>query len=463
MRLTMKECKTVTKALSGQYRRASKGEKGRLLTSFVEGTGYNRCHAAWLLRHHGVRVTVAPEVVLEADAHRRAVAGSPRKRTYAEAEVEALKKVWGLMDYICGKRLVAALPEVVPRLVALKELRLSKGVQQKLMQMSASTIDRLLKSERAKQTLKGRTGTKPGTLLKHQVPIRTFAEWEEAKPGFLEMDLVGHDGGTVKGDYCHTLDITDVDSGWTEQAAVLNKAEKWVFLALQEIRERLPFAILGLDSDNGSEFINHHLVRFCRQEKITFTRSRPFRKNDTCYVEQKNWSIVRRFVGYPRYEGLAACALLNELYQVLRDYNNFFMPSLKLKEKTRDGARVRRRYEPAKTPYHRLMDSPHLSNEAKQRLQEHYQTLNPAALYRHIQRLQKQLLKLSVRPPGHEARSLLPACQSEDEKDAGTGATRKASRPAFVLAPESALGSLSSGALSSAQAKRILHKKASKW
>jgi hypothetical protein len=272
-------------------------------------------------------------------------------------------------------------------------------VRAKLLRISPATIDRLLKPERDKHVLKGRCHTKPGTLLKHQIPIRTFADWDQARPGFLEMDLVGHDGGSTAGDYCFTLDITDVASGWTEQAATLNKAQIHVFSAIGTVRDRLPFPVLGLDSDNGSEFINDQMKRWCDQERITFTRSRPYRKNDTCYVEQKNWSIVRRFAGYARPEGEAACATLNELYVLLRNYNNFFLPSVKLKEKTRDGAKVKRVYDAPATPYQRLLDSPHVSARDKKRLKAYYETLNPADLHRRILALQKKLDKMARRPP----------------------------------------------------------------
>lgn len=391
MRLTMQECKTVTKALAGQFRRARKKDKGRILSQFVEATGYNRSYAAWLLRHVGRRVEVKPGVVLEGrlGVRRRA----PRTRTYEEDVVQALQTVWEILDCISSKRLVAALPEVVPRLVAQREIRLSKKVQRQLVTISAATVDRLLRDERRKHTLKGRSHTKPGTLLKHQVPIRTFADWDEATPGFFEMDLVGHEGGVSFGDYCFTLDMTDVATGWSEQYAVLNKAQTHVFEGLQQLRQRIPFALLGVDSDNGGEFINAPLLRYCQEEHLTFTRSRPYRKNDTCYVEQKNWSIVRRHAGYARYQGEQARAVLNELYAVLRDYVNFFMPSMKLMEKTRDGARVTRRYDKAKTPYRRVLESAHVPSAVKRRLRVRYETLNPAQLKRTLERLQRQLLK----------------------------------------------------------------------
>ena len=397
MRLTMKDRHVVTKALCKDYRQATKKEKGRILDQLVKATGYDRCYAGWLVRSHGKRVALAPGVTVQADVRRKPK--RTRARTYGPELLAPLKKVWEMLDYLSGKRLVPALRELVPRLVAQKALRMKKAVQNKLVALSAATADRLLKEERQKHTLKGRSHTKPGTLLKHQVPIRTFADWDEARPGFLEIDLVGHDGGKAQGDYCFTLDITDVASGWTEQIAVPNKAQIWVFNALKEVRARLPFPVRGLDSDNGSEFINHHLVAYCQEEEITFTRSRPYRKNDTCYVEQKNWSVVRRYVGYARFDTVEAQALLNELYVLLRDYTNFFLPSLKLKEKVRDGARVTRRYEEAKTPYRRLMDSPHVDRATKRRLKDRYESLRLPDLHRRIRTLQQRLARLGTRTP----------------------------------------------------------------
>lgn len=401
MRLTMKERKTVTKALAEQYRRASKGQKGVLLEQFVEATDYDRCYARRLLRNHGRQVRMTPKVVVEGDARMR----TRRKGnvTYGPEVHQALVKVWEILDFISSKRLAAALPEVVPRLVALRELRIKKAVQRLLLQISPATIDRLLRPERAKQTVKGRAMTKPGTLLKHQVPIRTFSDWDDERPGFLEMDLVGHEGGRAEGDYCFTLDLTDVATGWTELVAVQNKAQKWVFEGLQNLRKRLPFTVLGLDSDNGSEFINHHLVTYCKEQQITFTRSRPHRKNDNCYVEQKNWSVVRRFVGYGRYDTPEACSLLNDLYQILRDYNNFFLPSMKLKEKIRDGVKILKRYDTPQPPYQRVLASRTVATSVKQRLKRYYEQLNPAALHRQIRRLQKQLDKEVARRKQQEA------------------------------------------------------------
>jgi hypothetical protein len=241
--------------------------------------------------------------------------------------------------------------------------------------------------------LRGRSGTKPGTLLKKQIPIRTFAEWDEQRPGFAEIDLVGHDGGVAAGDYCQTLDLTDIATTWTETQAVRNKAQTWVFAALKEIRQNLPFSLLGIDSDNGSEFINKYLVEYCQKQKLSFTRSRPYRKNDNCFVEQKNYSVVRRAVGYQRYDTEAQLNLLNELYATLRLYTNFFQPTMKLKAKERVGSKVIKRYDRAQTPYQRVLAAVQVSEAEKQSLRAKYKTLNPAALKRKLMRLQERLMK----------------------------------------------------------------------
>jgi hypothetical protein len=234
-------------------------------------------------------------------------------------------------------------------------------------------------------------------LLKSQIPIRTFSEWDDARPGFVEIDLVAHDGGDINGEYLFTLDATDVCTGWTETMAVGNKGQVAVFDALLEIRQRLPFDLLGIDSDNGSEFINRPLLRYCLKEKITFTRARSYRKNDNCFVEQKNYSVVRRNVGYLRYETPQELESLNELYRQLRLYTNFFQPVMKLRSKERDGARVRKKYDKAQTPYQRILASTKVEKRKKEKLKAIYQNLNPAQLKREITRLQNQLIELATK------------------------------------------------------------------
>ena len=395
MRLTMREKRSVTAIVASRYRKATKKEKYIILGEFTQLNGYNRCYAAFLLREHGKRLRVNTNTVLVGDFRKRIKRNKPR--IYDDKVESALKKIWFLMDCICGKRLAPMLGELIGVLERFGEIELESEVKEKLLNVSPATIDRLLVEERKKQTLRARSKTKPGTLLKHQIPIRTFSEWDEQKPGFVEMDLVGHDGGDVSGDYIQTLDITDVCTGWTETQAVKNRAQVWVFEALKQIRECLPFKLLGIDSDNGGEFINDQLYRYCQKEQITFTRGRPYRKNDSCYVEQKNYSVVRRAVGYLRYETEEQLGVINELYGYLRVYTNYFQPVMKLIEKTRVGSRVRKKYDKSKTPYHRVIESSHVEEEEKKALSKEYAKLNPAELKRQITRLQNKLRKLAIK------------------------------------------------------------------
>lgn len=400
----MQQRQAVVAKAASRYQRSSKKEKGLILSELVELTEYSRVYARRVLRQHGQRIKQGKHSLL-ADVR----VHSPRSRApyYDEQVIAALVKIWRVMDYICGKRLQPALPELVMVLERHNELRCDRLTREKLLQISAATIDRLLRAERRKHELRGQARTKPGTLMKHQIPIRTFAEWDEQQPGFGEIDLVGHDGGVAAGDYCQTLDCTDVATTWTETIAVRNKAQCHVFAAIQKVRKNLPFALLGLDSDNGSEFINDQLLRYCRQEKITFTRSRPYRKNDNCFVEQKNYSIVRRAVGYARYDTDEQCELLNELYSYLRLYTNFFLPTMKLKSKVRVGSKVKKCYDQALTPYQRVLQSARVGKTAKDRLRAKYATLNPAALKRKIERLQQRLAKTSSKTNWRECARML--------------------------------------------------------
>jgi hypothetical protein len=388
--------KAMTKVVAPRYQKAGKKERGRILDEFVQTTGYHRCYASQLLRTQGQKVRLSRTLVLVKDVTQ----SRPRQpsRIYDQSVKRALEQLWLIMDGICGKRLVVMLPKIIPILEQHDEIHLDGETREKLLHISAATIDRVLSAEKKKWALKSRSRTKPGTLLKQQIPIRTFAQWDEQRPGFVKIDLVAHEGGDAHGDFLHTLDVTDVCTGWTETQGVRNKAQKHVFEALRAIQARLPFKLLGIDSDNGSEFINSHLMRFCRKEEITFTRARPYRRNDNCYVEQKNYSVVRRAVGYARYDTSEQLGVLNQLYASLRLYINFFQPSMKLKEKIRVGARVKKTYDRPQTPYERVLQSPSVPEEHKPRLSHHYAQLNPAALKREITRCQQQLLKLARRP-----------------------------------------------------------------
>jgi len=395
MRLTMKERRRLAEATAGRYRKARKKEKKQILDEFVESTGFARSYAALVLRNQGRVVEVQKKLRVRGDVGAR-LRRPGRGPTYDEATVKALVQVWRLMDYICGKRLAPILGEIVERLQRHNELRCNAATAKKLGQMSAATIDRLLRPQREKTQVRGRGHTRPGTLLKHQIPLRTFSDWDEQQPGFLEIDLVGHDGGVIDSHHAFTLNAVDIASGWNSSVAIKNKAQVWIVEGVQKIKGKVPFSLLGLDSDNGSEFINEALFRFCQEQQITFTRARPYRKNDSCFVEQKNYSVVRRAVGYQRFDTEQQLALLNQLYELLDLYNNFFQPSMKLQSKERQGARVKKTYDKARTPYQRLLDSSCLSEETKAQLRKRYYLLNPAQLKRQMEKLQQKLVASSV-------------------------------------------------------------------
>lgn len=391
----MKERKRIAEATAGRYRKAGKKEKGVILNEFVELTGFARSYAALVLRNQGRVVQVSRKLRVRGDVGKK-LPRRGRGPTYDEPVVKALVQIWRIMDYICGKRLAPVLDEMVERLLRHNELRCDAETREKLTRMSAATIDRLLRPQRQKYRLKGRTHTRPGTLLKHQIPMRTFSEWDEQQPGFLEFDLVGHDGGVIDSHHAFTLNAVDIASGWNSSTALKNKAQVWTLEGVEKIRAKLPFSLLGIDSDNGSEFINESLYGYCQEHKITFTRSRPYRKNDSCFVEQKNYSVVRRAVGYQRFDTETQLRLLNQLYEPLDLYTNFFQPSMKLKSKERHGARVTKKYHEARTPYQRLLDSSFIKEETKKQLRARYRTLNPAQLKRQIEALQRKLLATAV-------------------------------------------------------------------
>ena len=313
---------------------------------------------------------------------------------YGEDVMAPLRKIWAVMDAPTGKRLAPFPGEMVAVLERAGELDLEPEVRATLVAMSAATIDRPLATERKKMQLTGRSGTKPGSLLTSQIPIRTWADWDENKPGFVEIDLVGHEGGNPRGDFCQTLNVVDIATTWTEPRAVKNKAQKWVFAALREILGAFPFDILGVDSDHGSEFINDQLPRFREHEKITFTRSRPGTKNDGRHVEEKNWSVVGQAVGYHRYDTPAELVLLNQIYALPRLQINFFCPHQKLVSKRRERAKVIKKYDPARTPYQRILTDTNVTKKVKNELTRQYRTLNPAQVRRDLIALSDQLLEL---------------------------------------------------------------------
>jgi hypothetical protein len=378
----MAERQAITREMARRYAKAFKKQRGLMLDELCALTGYNRSYAARLLR---AKARGSPP-------RRKRRRG--RRPIYDRQLLGPLRKVWATLGGICGKRVAAAMADTVAALERHGELALSAEQRSQLLSMSARTIDRLLAGERRRLRLKGRATTKPGTLLRSQIPVRTFADWSEARPGFLEIDLVAHEGGDPRGEFAYSLCATDIASGWTEVRVVRNRARRWTLEALQDVRASLPFALLGIDSDNGSEFINAHLATWTAQQKITFTRSRPNEKNDSCYVEQKNWSVIRREVGYGRYDSDAERALIGEIYADLRLYVNFFLPSMKLIAKQRLGAKVYKRYDEPATPYQRLLVLKALDEQAAARLKERYLALNPAALRRRLTDNEKKLARM---------------------------------------------------------------------
>ena len=370
-------------ALRDRYFRATKEEKGKILDEFTQVTGLHRKAAIRLLRRPG-----------QSGAGKRR--GRPRE--YGAVAAEALRVVWEASDRLCSKRLHPFLPEMVKVLRQHGEQVIDGATEGQLYRMSPSTIDRLLRTHRRLGGRRGLTTTRPGSLLKRAIPIRTFADWQENKPGFMEVDLLAHCGESTEGFYLNTLCAVDVSSGWTECLPVWGKGQERVKTAVHRMRQRLPFILLGVDSDNGSEFINQCFYTYCQREKIVFTRSRAYKKNDNCHVEQKNGNVVRRLVGYDRYASKAAYQCLERLYANVRLYTNFFQPTMKLVSKTRQGAKVIKAYDTAQTPYQRLLESGVLTKVQRQELTATYNYLNPVLLLKQINDNLESLWQLAALP-----------------------------------------------------------------
>lgn len=390
--MSMNSRRELLTVVSPRYVTATGTEKQRILDEFVTTTGYHRKYAMALLRH--------PPPPRTRPIRR------PRAARYPAALRRELVQLWEVAGRIGSKRLVPGLPALIDAMERHGELRLPARTRALLLSLSPATADRLLAATRRAALPRGRTTTKPGSLLKHQIPIRTFADWEDDRPGFLEIDLVGHGGESTSGEYLHTLVLTDIATQWTECVALRNRGEQAVGMAIAAVRTLLPMPVLGLDSDNGGEFINHLLVRYCARERITFTRCRPYKKNDQCHVEQKNYSIVRQIVGYDRHEGEVAHAALMALYLPLRAYTNYFQPSVRLVSKQRVGGKVTKRYDVARTPYERVLAAPTTAETARERLRMEYLTLNPAALRRQIKAAQERLWRLAGGRNTREATTL---------------------------------------------------------
>ena len=377
--MSLKSRQELVASIGPRYRQASRKEKQQILNEFVAATGYHRKYAIDRLNRS---VAILP-------TSRSSRKGRPG--VYTTEVTEALIVVWQAANRICAKRLVPFLPELVEALERHGHLVLPAKIKQQLLGISPATADRLLAEVRRAGASPERGGSARSSFLKQHVPIRTFSEWRGARSGYMEADLVSHCGGEVRGSYLHTLVLTDVVTGWTECLALLFRDQQIVLQAIHQAREQLPVPLLALDTDNGSEFLNQVLFDYCDDETIIFTRSRPYKKNDQCFVEQKNGVIVRQFIGYERFEGVEACRILAQLYGRLRLYINFFQPSLKLRTKQRVGSRVIKTYDQAQTPYQRLQAAEDVPTAIKDRLTAQFVALDPVQLLLDIRSLQDQL------------------------------------------------------------------------
>jgi hypothetical protein len=367
-----------------RYQRAKKLIKTRILDEFCAVCGYHRKYAITLLQQ--------PVRIKKKELQKP----GPKPRYHDEAFVKALQRIWYGVDLICATRLKVAIPLWLPYYSQHYET-LSEEIYSKLLTISSASIDRVLKPIRDRLEIKKRSQTRPGTLLKHQIPFKKEVPWSPDTPGFVEADTVSHCGGSASGDYAWSLTLTDIKTAWTENRAVWNKGSAAVLEQIKDIEKYLPFPLLGFNSDSGSEFINHHVIRYLKHEKIPdliFSRSRPNKKNDNAHVEQKNWTHVRHLFGYRRLGKYNVVEMMNDLYSnEWRLYQNFFMPAMKLIEKTRIGSRYCKKYDSPQTPYQRVLDEPTISHRQKEKLSNARQLLDPFLLKKNIQIKLKRIIQ----------------------------------------------------------------------
>ncbi len=378
--MSLNSKKELVMRMKEQYAKTTvRKDKQQILDGLIAATGYKRKYAISLLN---------------SSKPYKEKSTKNRKNTYDENVKDALLTIWNASNRICSKRLVPFIPTMIEVLERNGHMLLTREIKTKLCSISAASVDRLLKQEKDISRGKSISTTKAGQLLKNQIKVRTFADWDEVIPGFMETDLVAHCGGDPGGSFVNTLTLTDIDSTWTECVPLLYRSAENVIKSLSITMEILPFKILGIDVDNGSEFINYALIKFCEDNDITFTRSRAYKKNDQAHVEERNGSIVRRLVGYDRFEGTESWHALTELYSVVRLYVNFFQPSLKLLSKSRSGAKVTKKYDVAKTPHQRLVGNPNISSEIKDMLNKQYKLLDPIVLLAQLKEKQHALWRL---------------------------------------------------------------------
>lgn len=383
-KMTMRTRREYLKQLKQRYLKAGKKQKGAFLDEAAETTGL---HRNYLIEQ------LSPWTDLDWKDHRPR---KPRTSLYSNEVIYYLKKIWDVLDCPCGQRMVGSMLDTLDALERHGELIISDMMRKKLLEVSASTIDRRLRRFKVGRLRRLHGSTKPGSLLKKQIPIE-LSRWNETELGHSELDLVAHNGGDPEGDFANTLTDTDLASAWTEQEAFLGKSEKRVIYALAAIDGRRPFDRKSIDTDSGGEFINWQLWRHCKANDVIFTRGRPGKKNDNAHVEEKNWTHVRKLVGYHRYDTKRQVDLLNDLYRnEWRLYENFFQATLKLTEKKRIGGHLQKKYARAKTPYQRIMESSEVAESIKTKLKAQFLLLNPAELKRQIEK-KLEALKQTVR------------------------------------------------------------------
>ncbi len=377
--------KELISTVKSRYLKADKEGKGKILDEFCQNTGYNRKYATRILQAGYDNNLV------------KSRGRKPRKKIYNSEVILPVIKIWELLEYPCGQRLKPALMPIADSLIRCNELTISDDIKCQLETISAKTLDRRLKKERTIRRLnKNRGTTRHGSLLKSSIPIR-ITNWDTSQVGFMEMDTVAHNGGDPSGEFIYSLDMTEIYSGWSEQYAVLGKGEIGVAKAIDDIKNDLPYDLLGLDSDSGGEFINWLLVRYCDRNSLSFTRSRPDRKNDNAYVEQKNNTHIRQRLGYGRYDTKEQLNSINNLYRnELRLFDNFFRPVMKTSSKEKINNSVcRKKYDIAKTPCQRLLKSEQISQQQKQKLTEIYLSLNPVKLKNIIDQKIRKIREMS--------------------------------------------------------------------
>ena len=396
MGLDMKTKRKLTEETAKRYCTADRKQKTKIIDEFVATTGYNRKYAIHVLKN-----TAGIKVYSFNNTRRESVqifTRQRKKRNYKKLYGEDVRKevirVWKFSTFLCAKRLVTFIRDNIDYLA--EKFNYGGELKDRLSRISSATIGRMLRSEIPKHSVRGVSTTRPAKNLNRLIPIRVYFSWDERQPGFFEADTVANCGMSGEGQYISTLTLTDVYSGWTENRALLNKAHRWVKEAVDDVRQKLPFQMKGLDSDNGSEFKNTQLLDWCRENRVAFTRSRPYRKNDNCFVEQKNDSVVRRIVGYYRFEGEEARRVMAEMYETYNLLVNYFFPSMKIISKVRVDAKVSKKYDEARTPYTRLLEHKGLPARVKDELRRRKNALDLEFLLDRTQELQSKLISMAV-------------------------------------------------------------------